>query len=174
MNRADAHFQIQQTVRALACDLTRVATIQYGKGLGALSLRPIGISDSWHSLSHEGDGNADAQQKLTDLNRYIAGRFAKLLTEMKNVPEGDGTLLDNSVVLWVNELGKGNNHDHDDVPIVMAGNLGGVFGPGGRHLEFGERPHNDLLITLCHAFGQEVQTFGRPELCSGPISELLA
>jgi hypothetical protein len=170
---AISDFQIEQTVRALACDLARVATFQYGKGLGGLSLRPIGLSDSWHSLSHEGDSNADAQAKLTQLNRYIAGRFAKLLTEMKSVPEGDGTMLDNSVVLWLNELGKGNNHDHDDVPIVMAGSLGGVFKEGGRHVQFGERPHNDLLITLCHAFGQQVQTFGRPELCSGPLSELL-
>lgn len=171
---AISDFQIRQTVQALACDRTRVATIQFGKGLGAVSLRPIGMTDSWHGLSHEGDGNSDAQQKLTDLNTYIAGRFAKLLEEMKSIPEGDGTLLDNSVVLWVNELGKGNNHDHDDVPVVIAGTLGGHFLNGGRHVTLGTRANNDLLITLCQAFGYNVNTFGRDELCSGPIDELLA
>lgn len=170
---AISDFQIQQTVRGLACDRTRVATIQYGKGLGALSLRPIGLTDSWHALSHEGDGNADAQAKLTQLNTYIAARFAKLLAEMKAVPEGDGTLLDNSIVLWVNELGKGNNHDHDDVPIIMAGSLQGTFLTGGRHVQLGERANNDLLITLCQAFGMNVNTFGLPELCTGPISQIL-
>lgn len=170
-----SQFQIQQTVQALACDRTRVATIQFGKGLGALSLRCIGLDDRWHSLSHEGDGNQSAQEKLTKMNRYIAERFSLLLDEMKSIPEGDGTLLDNSVVLWVNELGKGNTHDYDDVPIVMAGNLQGFFETGGRHLEFDGRPHNDLLITLCHAFGHtDVDEFGIPDLCSGPIRELMA
>lgn len=176
-NQMDAisDFQIAQMVQALACDRTRVATMQFGKGLGALSLRCIGMDDSWHSLSHEGDGNGSAQSKLTQMNTYIAGRFAKLIEMMKAIPEGDGTLLDNSIVIWVNELGKGNNHDHDDVPIVMAGGLQGYFDCTGRHVTLGERPNNDFLITLCHAFGHtDVTEFGRPELSSGPISELLA
>jgi len=171
---AISDFQIRQTVQALACDRTRVVTMQYGKGLGGLSLRPIGMTDGWHSLSHEGDGNADAQQKLTQLNTYIAGRFAKILEEMKAVPEGDGTMLDNSVVIWVNELGKGNNHDHDDVPIVIAGSLQGTFQTGGRHVTLGQRSNNDFLITLCQAFGLETNTFGLPELCTGSINEILA
>ena len=171
---AVSDFQIKQTVQALACDRTRVATIQFGKGLGALSLRCIGHDDGWHTLSHEGDSNGTARRKLTELNTYIAGRFAKLLEEMKAVPEGNGTLLDHSVVLWVNELGKGNNHEHKDVPIVMAGSLGGHFRTGGRHVRFGERNTNDLLITLCQAFGhRDVTHFGIRELCQGPLTELL-
>ncbi len=166
-------FQIRQTVQALACDRTRVATMQFGKGLGALSLRCIGYTDSWHGLSHEGDGNAEAQRKLTEMNRYIATRFALLIDEMKSIPEGDGTLLDNSLVIWVNELGKGNNHDHDDVPIVMAGGLQNTFDCNGRHVTLGERAHNDFLITLAQAFGHEIGQFGLPELCSGPIDQLL-
>jgi hypothetical protein len=170
-----ADFQIRQTVQALACDRTRVATIQFGKGLGALSLQCIGMSDSWHALSHEGDNNADAQSKLTQLNTYIAARFADLLTQMKSVREGDGTMLDNSVVLWVNELGKGNNHNHHDVPIVMAGRAGGFFKPGGRHVEYDRRNTNDLLVTLCRAFGHhDVDRFGIPELNEGVLSELIA
>jgi len=170
-----ARFQIEQTVRALACDRARVATMQFGRGLGGLSLRCIGEDDSWHGLSHEGDGNQSAQRKLTEMNKYIASKFSLLLEKMKSVREGDGTMLDNSVVLWVNELGKGNTHEYDDVPIVMAGDLQGFFKTGGRHFEFDRRSHNDLLITLCHAFGHTgVTEFGIPELCSGPIRELMA
>lgn len=170
-----SEIQIRQTVQALACDRTRVAAIQFGKGLGGFSMRCIGVDSGWHGTSHEGDHNDTAVHRLTQMNRYIATRFALLLDEMKAVPEGDGTLLDNSVVLWVNELGKGNSHSKNDVPIVMAGHLDGFFKPGGRHISFGDRPHNDLLITLCHAFGHtDVTEFGIPELCSGPLDELIA
>lgn len=172
----NSDFKLKQLAMAMACDRTRVATIQFGAGLGALNLNFMNQSDSWHALSHEGDNNGDARGKLTDTNAYIAGRFAKLLDELDAIPEGeDGeTLLDHSVVLWVNELGKGNNHNHSDVPIVMAGGLHNKIMTGGRHFNFGERSTNDLLITLCHAFGMTgVNEFGIPDLCSGPISELL-
>lgn len=172
---AISDVQIKQTVMALACDRTRVATIQFGRGLGGLSLRCIGKTDNWHSLSHESYTNLDANSKLTELNTYIAGRFAALLDEMKAVREGDGTLLDNSVVLWVNELGRGNSHSHDDLPVVIAGNLQGFLNSTGRHIQLGDRSTNDLLITLCHGFGYtDVVRFGQPELCTGTIDELLA
>lgn len=171
-----ADIQIKQAVAALGCGRTSVATIQFGGGLGALNLDCAGFpGESWHALSHEGDNNQSAQDKLTQMNRYAASRFAMLLDEMKRVPEGDGTLLDHSVVLWVNELGKGNNHEHHDMPLIMAGRLGGFFKKGGRHVVYDRRNTNDLLVTLCRAFGHdEVTTFGIPELCSGPLTELMA
>lgn len=171
---ANSDFKFRQLALAMACDRTRVATIQFGAGLGALNLSFIDRSESWHALSHEGDNNGSARDALIATNTYIAERFARLLDELDAIPEGDGkTLLDHSVVLWVNELGKGNNHDHGDVPIVMAGGLHGTLKTGGHHFSFGERAHNDLLITLCHAFGlNDVTQFGIPDLCTGPISEL--
>lgn len=171
-----SRFQIDQTVRALACDLTRVATIQFGAGLGALNFNVFGKSGSWHGTSHLDSGDRETNiQLLTEMNTYIAGRFSYLLSQMDAIEEANGkTLLDNSVVLWVNEMGKGDSHDHNDVPIVMAGQCGGYFKPGGRHVTFGSRSTNDLLITLCHAMGREdVSTFGMTELCTGPVTELL-
>ncbi len=167
-------FQITQMVQALACDRTRVSTVQFGSGLGALNLRMIGMDDSWHALSHDSDTDTGAQDKLVLLNKYIAGRFGKILTEMKKIKEGDGTMLDNSLVIWVNELGKGNNHRYDDIPVVLAGNLQGVMNCDGRHVQLGNRSSNDLLITILHAFGYQENVFGVPGLCSGPINELLA
>ena len=134
----------------------------------------VGYSDSWHSLSHDSDSDIAAQDKLVLLNKYIAARYAKILTEMKKIKEGDGTMLDNSLVVWVNELGKGNNHRYDDIPIVMAGNLQGVMNCDGRHVQLGNRSSNDLLVTILHAFGYAENVFGVPGLCSGPINELLA
>ncbi len=166
-------FQLTQMVQAMACDRTRVSTVQFGSGLGALSLQMVGHSDSWHELSHDSDTNTTAQDKLVLLNQYIAGRFAKILTEMKKIKEGDGTMLDNSLVIWVNELGKGNNHRYDDIPIVMAGNLQGTMNCDGRHVQLGNRTNNDLLITILHAFGYPENTFGLPALSTGPITQLL-
>lgn len=167
-------FQITQMVQALACDRTRVSTLQFGSGLGALDLRMVGFDDYWHSLSHDSDSDTGAQDKLVLLNIYIAKRFAKILSEMKKIKEGNGTMLDNSLVIWVNELGKGNNHRYDDIPIVMAGNLQGVMNCDGRHVQLGNRSSNDLLVTILHAFGYNENVFGVPGLCSGPINELLA
>ncbi len=167
-------FQLTQMVQAMACDRTRVATVQFGSGLGALNLSMVGHNDSWHTLSHDSDSDTAAQDKLVLLNQYIAGRFAKILTEMKKIPEGNGTMLDNSLVVWVNELGKGNNHRYDDIPIVMAGNLQGVMNCDGRHVQLGNRSSNDLLVTLLHAFGYQENTFGIAGLCTGPITQLLA
>lgn len=170
-----ARIQIDNTVRALACDLTRVATIQFGAGLGALSFDVMGKSGSWHGTSHldSGDRNTGIQL-LTEMNTYIAHRFAYLLKRMDEYEEANGkTLLDNSIVLWVNEMGKGDSHNHDDVPIIMAGGCDDFFDVSGRHLQFGSRSTNDLLISLCHAMGQtDVTEFGIKELCTGPISEL--
>ena len=174
-----SRIQIDQAVRALSCDLTRVTTMQFGSGLGALDFRVMGNNarGSWHSASHQDKGDpARDIEMLTQLNTYIARRFAYLIQRMDETDDGDGsTLLDNSVVLWVNEMGKGNSHDHNDVPIIMAGRAGGFFKGGGRHYTFGARSTNDLLITLCHAMGfGDVTEFGIPSLCTGPITEMMA
>ena len=167
-------LQIDQTVRALACDMTRVATMQFGAGLGALDFIVFGKSGSWHGTSHLDSGDrATNIQLLVEMDTYIASRFAYLLGQMDAIEEPNGkTLLDNSIVLWVNEMGKGDSHDHNDVPIILAGG-GGVLKVG-HHIKFGVRSTNDLLITLCHAMGQpQVTTFGIPELCTGPLRELM-
>ena len=121
-----------------------------------------------------GDSDKAAHEGLTKINAHIAECFAMLLTELDSVKEGEGTLLDHSLVLWVNELGKGNSHRYEDVPIVVAGGLHGKFKTGGRHFKFGNRTTNDLLLTIAHAFGfPELSTFGNEKLCTGRIKELV-
>ena len=182
-----ADIQIDQTVAALACDRTRVATIQFTKGLGYY-IQPPGYSErvSWHYLSHKGDQTTT--ETLIDIERMVASKFSRLLDRMKEVTEADGTtLLDNSVVLWVHSMNSALEHIYEDLPIILAGGCQGTFDTG-RYLEIGDvQPdrsvrcsktrtvnHNDLLLTVAQAMGVPIDTIGDPEFCSGPLSQLLA
>ena len=81
-------------------------------------------------------------------------------------------MLDHTVVLWVNELSKGNSHSHQRMPFVLAGSGGGYFRTG-RYVTHVNAPHNDLLVSLQNAFGVEEQVFGAPEYCRGPLANLI-
>lgn len=168
-----ARLQMDLLVNSLACDLTRVATLQFSRATSGQRFDWLGFTDSHHELSHEGDGNDSAQDRLVAINQWHAEQLSYLLDQMKAIPEGDGTLLDNSVVVWVNSLGKGNSHTRNDVPIVMAGSCQGYFNTG-RFLEYGDEPHNNLLVSLANAMDVNINTFGDPDFCTGPIANLKA
>ena len=109
---------------------------------------------------------------LVDINRWYAEQFAYLVGKLKDVPEGDGTMLDNTVVLWINEQGNGDTHSRDNIPVVLAGSGGGYFRTG-RYLDFGGLAHNDLFVSVLNAMGDEsVTTFGIDEICNGPLPGL--
>jgi hypothetical protein len=157
--------QMDLLVLALACDLTRVVTLQWSQAVSMTRMTWLGITDPHHTLSHYPVTDPVAQAKLVQINRWYATQFAYLLQAMKAVPEGDGTLLDHSVVLWCNELGEGSTHSRRNVPYVLAGSAGGHFKTG-RFLDFqgsSSKPwHNDLLISLCQAMDVNDTTFGNP------------
>ncbi len=166
--------QMDLLVLALACDLTRVVTLQWSQAVSMTRMTWLGIADPHHTLSHFPISDQDAQAKLVKINRWYATQFAYLLQAMKSVPEGDGTLLDHSVVLWCNELGEGSSHSRRNVPYVLAGSAGGHFETG-RYLNFqgSKKPwHNDLLVSLCQAMDVNVSTFGNPAYCHGAIAGL--
>jgi hypothetical protein len=81
-------------------------------------------------------------------------------------------MLDNTLLLWCNELGKGNTHSRNDAPYVLAGGAGGAL-EAGRFLEYDEQPHNDLLVSLLNLMGIDDETFGNPEWCNGPLAGLV-
>jgi hypothetical protein len=167
-------LQMDLIVAALACDLTRVASLQWTHSVGQLTFPWIGIADRQHDLSHEGDSNVDAKEKLIKMNHWYAQQFAYLISALKAVPEGPpgGTMLDNTLIVWGNELGKGNSHTRNDIPFVLAGKAGGAI-RAGQLLTFKDRPHNDLLLTICRAMGVNQTTFGDTRFNTGPIAELL-
>jgi hypothetical protein len=99
--------------------------------------------------------------------------MAYLITKMKTIQEGTGTLLDNTVILWCNELAVGNAHSHDNMHYLLAGSCGGVFKTG-RYLNYKGDPHNNLLLSLCHAMGvnEDKNSFGNAAYCTGPLASL--
>ncbi len=162
-------LQMDLMVMALACDLTRVASLMWTNSVGQLSFPWLGINDRQHDLSHEGDSNLIARDKLVKMNTWYSQQFKYLLDRLAETPEGDGFLIDNTLVLWGNELGVGNSHTRNNVPFLLAG------GPirKGQFLTFDKRPHNDLLLSVCHALGLSRSTFGDVRFNTGPISEIL-
>ena len=86
-------------------------------------------------------------------------------------PDGNGSLLDNTTIIWTNELGKGNNHTLNGIPFVLVG--GGCGFRMGRTVKFDHLPHNRLWISLAHSMGHEIATFGNPNLSRGGVVEEL-
>jgi hypothetical protein len=131
----------------------------------------LGITDNHHGLSHEPDKDETAQEKLVKINTWFAGELRYLVEKLATTPEpGDkGTLLDNTLIVWTNELGKGNSHTLDNIPFAL---IGGGFGfKMGRSVKLKKTPHNRLHLALAHAVGHRIETFGKPALCEdGPLS----
>jgi hypothetical protein len=163
-----SRMQVDLLINSFVNDMARVATLQYTKSVGQARMKWLDITDNHHTLSHEPDKDEAVQQKLIKINKWFAGELNYLLQRLATTPEpgGDGMLLDNTMVVWTNELGKGNSHTLDNIPFVLAG--GNAFGfQMGRSLKLEKVPHNRLHLALAHAVGHRIETFGKPELCSG-------
>jgi hypothetical protein len=165
-----SRMQIELMVNSFVNDFTRVATLQYTNSVGQAKMRWIGVDEGHHGLSHEPDSNADAQEKLTKINCWYCEQIAHLARRLAETPEpgGDGCLLDNTLIVWTNELGKGNSHTLDDIPFVLVG--GGLGFQTGRSVKLPQVPHNRLLLALAHGFGRHISQFGNPDFCGdGPL-----
>ncbi|MDQ3036255.1 MAG: DUF1552 domain-containing protein, partial [Myxococcota bacterium] len=166
-----ARLQIDLAVMAFACDQTRIGTLLFSGATSGLSFPWIGITQGHHDLSHEGDSNADAKAKLVQINRWYAEQLAYLLERLESIPEGDGTMLDNTIVFWGNELSKGNNHSRNDMKFIVAGNAGGALRTG-RFVRYAAVPHNNLLLTFANVMGVPATTFGAAAHCTGPLTDI--
>jgi len=168
-----SRMQIDLMVNSFVADFSRIATLQYTNSVGQARMRWLGIDDGHHSLSHKGDDEETAQEKLTKINTWYCEQLAYLVKRLAETPEpgGPGSLLDNTQIVWGNELGKGNSHTLDNIPFVLLG--GGSNFKTGRSLKYGNVPHNRLLMSLAHSFGHEIETFGTEAFCKdGPLTGL--
>lgn len=165
--------QMDLLVMALACDMTRVASLQWSRAVSNVNMTwlPLILSEGHHDLSHYDDATGDAQADILTINQWYTEQFAYLLGLMDSIQEGDGTLLDNTAVLWVNELGKGNSHTRRDIPFMLAGSCQGYFDTG-RYVDAGGAPHGQLLVSLAHAMGYEIPSFGAAQHSNGPLAGL--
>lgn len=166
--------QIDLMVNAFAADFARVASLQYTNSVGNARMRWLGINEAHHALSHEGTDKLPAQEKLTKINTWFCEQLAYMAKRLAETPEpgGEGTLLDNTTIVWTNELGEGNSHSLDNVPFVLVGN--GLSFDMGRAVTYQKRTaHNRLLMSLAHSFGHQIETFGNPNFCGdGPLPHL--
>lgn len=169
--RATSRMQLDMTALAFACDATRVMTLFYSGGTSAQTFPWLNIRDQHHQLSHLPPNNRRAQEKLTRINAWYAGEVARFAQQLQAIPEGDGTMLDHTIVFWGNELANGHNHSRDDMRLLLIGGRAAGLRPG-RWLWCDSRPHNDLLVSLGRAMGLEIDRFGHQEFCTGPIEAL--
>ena len=164
-------LQMDLLAMALTCDITRVSSLQWSTAQSGVRFTWLGHSASHHSLSHEADNDPAARAQLVQINHWYAEQFAYLLGKLAEQPELDGSLLDNTVVLWANEQGNGDTHSKDQIPFVMAGNHAGKLRTG-RWLQYEQRAHNDLYVSLLQMYGGDALTFGNPEVNGGPLTNL--
>jgi hypothetical protein len=157
--------QLDLLVKSFEGDFARVATYQITNSVGGARMKWLGVEEGHHDLSHEPDSNEKAQEKLVKINRWYCEQVAYLAKRLADTPEpgGNGSLLDNTLIVWTNELGKGNSHTHDNTPFVLVG--GGLNFKSGRALKYNNVPHNRLLMALAHGFGHNVKSFGNPDYC---------
>jgi hypothetical protein len=164
-------LQMDLMVAALQCNLTRVATLQWGNSNDQCSYSWLGVNSLGHDLAHN-NGNCDPSgSKKQQVFHWYAEQFAYLLGKLQSVPEGTGTMLDNTVVLWVSEFGESNGHVSDKLLWLLMGNANGYFRQG-RVLNCNGRSVNDLHTSLGNAFGLTDMTFGNPAYCAGPLADL--
>ncbi|HEY7427050.1 MAG TPA: DUF1552 domain-containing protein [Gemmataceae bacterium] len=158
-------MQIDLMVNSFAADFTRIATLQFTNSVGMARMRWLKINEGHHELSHSPDSDKAAQDKLTRINKWYCEQMAYLAKRLAETPEpgGGGSLLDNTLLVWTNELGKGNSHTLDNIPFVMVGN--GLDFHMGRSIKYPKVAHNRLLLSLAHGIGHRLKTFGNPDFC---------
>ena len=177
LNYDNDHFpqittaQMELGVTALACDMTRVLSIQMSHTVGPTVFSWLGIQEGHHSLSHAASENVQQVEEYVQCERWYAEQFAHLITLLKERPDPEtgGSLFDSTLVLWAQELGDGRMHTCTDVPFVLSG--GGVF-EAGRFLDVGSVNHSHLLVSIAQAFGLNLSSFGDPAAGFGPLGGL--
>jgi hypothetical protein len=172
---ATQQFRIAQM--ALACDLTRVMTLQISQSASRLTHPWLGIDNPHHGISHGSEGvMANEEQRtqwLIEIETWYAERFGELLGLLDSIDEGGPgqSMLDHSLVVWAHEQQSGASHNRRDMPYVLAGGLHGTVETG-RRVDAGGVPHNGLLIALANLMDVPTTEFGDPAFSNGALPEL--
>ena len=157
--RFDEHAGLMFDLQALAfqSDLTRVSTFMLGREFSARTFPEIGVSEAHHPLSHH--QNVPGQiEKITKVNTYQMSVFASHVEKLRSTPDGDGSLLDHTVMLYGAGMSEGNTHDHSNLPLMLVG--GKDLVPGGRHLMFKGDPAANLLLSLADRMDVPIEQLG--------------
>ncbi|HZE97617.1 MAG TPA: DUF1552 domain-containing protein [Planctomycetota bacterium] len=146
-------------VVAFQTDTTRISTFVMANEGSNRTFPWIEVRDGHHSLSHHG-GNVDKTDKIQKIDQFYVEQFSYFVQKMKSVPEGDGTLLDNSMLVYGGAIGDGNRHNHNDLPILLAGKAQGTVTTG-RHVRYErDTPLCNLFLSMLDRVGVEEKSFG--------------
>jgi len=144
---------------AYQADLTRVFTFMLGRELSQRTYPNIGVTEPHHSISHHGN-RPQAIEAHATVNIYHLTLFARFIERLKATPDGDGSLLDHSLILYGSGMGNGNVHSADLLPTLLVGSAAGSV-KGNRHIVAGTlTPNADLLVSMAGAFDVELDRFG--------------
>jgi hypothetical protein len=158
----DEHMRIMYDLLVLAfqTDTTRICTFMLARGGSYRSLEELGIPDAYHRLSHHGK-DPDKLAKLQKVDQYMVEQFAYFLKKMKSIPEGDGTLLDHSMIMYGSALSDPDRHNHENLPIVLAGRGCGTIKTG-RHVKYNNAFRTKNEVPLCNLFVSMLDRMGIP------------
>lgn len=157
----EVHIKLMFDLQVLAwqADLTRVTTLMFAKEVSNAVYPASGVRDPFHNLSHHSNVPENIA-RLAKLNQYHVRTFSLLLAKLRDTPDGDGTLLDHCLVLYGSGMSNSNQHDHEPLPILLAGGARGRV-KGGRHIRAEKNaPLSNLLLAMLHKLDVPVESFG--------------
>jgi hypothetical protein len=165
-DHANLMFDLQ--VLAFQADITRVVTFQLARELNNRTYPEIGVPDPHHPTSHHGN-DPEKLAKIAKINTFHISLFARFLEKLKATPDGDGSLLDNTVYMYGSGMGNSSIHDHENLPILVAGGAASGM-KGGRHVQYKTpMPLANLHLTLLDQVGVQLDKFGDS---TGKIAEI--
>ena len=155
------HLRLMYDIMLLSfqTDSTRIATFMVGDAGCNRTYREVDVKGGHHQLSHHRN-DEEKMAQIAKIDKFLAEQFAGFLTRMKAVQEGDGNLLDNSMILYGSAISDANRHDHHDLPIVIAGRGGGTVKTGRAVHHPNETPLNNLLLAMAHGVGANIGELG--------------
>lgn len=144
---------------AFQTDSTRVITFMLANEGSNRTYPLVGVNDGHHEISHHRD-DKEKVSKLQKIDQFLVGEFAYFLGKLSSIKEGQGTLLDSSMILYGSGISDGNRHRHDQLPIILAGRAGGTIRTG-RHVQIAEEtPLNNLFLSMLDRVGAGVEELG--------------
>lgn len=154
-----ARLMFDLQVLAFQADITRIITFQLNRETSNRTYPEVGVPDPHHPLTHHGN-DPEKVARMAKINAFHVSLFSYFLQRLKAVPDGDGSLLDNTLLLYGSGMGDPNVHNHENLPILVAGGAGGRF-KGGRHIRYTEpTPLANLHLTLLDKVGVHLESFG--------------
>ena len=162
-------------INAFACDLTRVAAVQFGHHQNTqVNLSDVGAPGDWHNGFMHSD---NPRTRLVNLERWLAQQFVAAANKLKETPapDGNGTLFDQTLMVWARDMGDAVTHNGTDMRFVLSGGAGGYLRTGGSYIDGGGKAHSKVLFNMLEAMGiTDPSGLGDDSTDRTPLSELRA